>query len=184
MAYATVAELRETYLPQVAAGLGADAILQTFLDEATDVVERQLGFKFAGYAEAASVRKFLSDGGVWLRLPYYQAGSLTALARDGAAITDYEADPASHIYLWRADGWARGRYTATAKWGYGEPPPTVVGVVCQLAVNLWRGRDRGLFSDVVGVEGGGAVGYTRSLTNYQRMALADVRAEYAGPGVA
>jgi hypothetical protein len=184
-AYATVAELRDNYLPQVAATAANDAILQHYLDEATDAVTRELTFDFAGYAASASAQKFMAAGGNYLHLPNYQAGTLTAVATyqsatSTTAITDYEVVDEDHRYLWRPDGWQAGRYVATAKWGYGTAPASLIGVVCQVAVNLWYGRARGQYSDVVGVEGGGAVGYQRNLTNYQRMVIAAVRREYEG----
>jgi hypothetical protein len=175
-----------TYLPQVPAGVEIDAELLGILETATDVVIGAMGFTFAGYASAAS-RSWSSYGGeTILQLPYHQDGTLTALAHDSTAIdsTDYEAEADSHIHLYRSSGWSAGRYTATAAWGYGDPPDSIVQVTMEVAVNLWRGRDRGMYTDVIGVEGGGAVGYQRSMTNQQRMVLEHVRRRYGVWGFA
>ena len=127
-------------------------------------------------------------------MPWHQVGTLTALELEDvltfAATEDYAPesgpDVDAHCWLYRKYGalWRAGRYAATAQWGYGAAPTAVVAVTCELAVNGWRGRDRGLFSDVVGVDGGGAVGYNRALTNRQRFVLEQVRFQYLGGGFA
>jgi len=99
------------------------------------------------------------------------------------ADVDYEIDADDHTYLYRPGGWPRARYAATARWGYGEPPAAIVEVTLQVAVNLWQARQAGQFSDIVGVEGGGGVGYARALTNQQRMIIDDVRLRYGQLGV-
>jgi hypothetical protein len=190
MAYGTVAQLREM-LPQVPDTTANDALLATFLDRATELVEGQLGLVFAAYPATATARRFNARGGAYLRLPYYLAGSLTELRYVYAdlsdaeiASTDYEIEADDHTALWRPGGWTPGRYEATAKWGYGPAPAAIVQVTLEIAVNLWRGRDRGMFSDVVGVEGGGAVGYQRALTNQQRMVIQSVATKYGNYGFA
>jgi hypothetical protein len=60
----------------------------------------------------------------------------------------------------------------------------VIEVEIELAVNLWGSRDARQFTDVVGVEGGGAVGYNRALTNRQKMIIDDVRTKYGQWGFA
>jgi hypothetical protein len=190
--YVTVGQLRTLYLPQVTGGGDADASLAHFISEATEDVNLALGFAFNGYDSEASERAFNSPGGRLLRLPWYEPGSLTALELADVITytvsTDYEIETGpevdAHCWLYRSGGWAAGRYKATAKWGYGYAPAAVVAVTCELAVNGWRGRDRGLFSDVVGVDGGGAVGYNRAMTNRQRFVLEQVRFQYIGGGFA
>ena len=182
--YASVAELREM-LPQVAASAATDVLLGSLLERATLAVQGYMGFEFAGYGAATDRDVCCDRSGVWLRLPFHEIGSVTAVTvLDGrytasetettVAATDWqeesEGEHAGDVYY--RDGWTAGQwYRVTSEWGYGDAPADVVQVVLELAVNLWRGRDRGMFSDVVGVEGGGAVGYSRALTNYQRMVL-------------
>jgi hypothetical protein len=192
--YGTVAELR-TRLPQVPAGAATDALLQELLDQATAVVDGELGFSFAAYGAATDRDIRAQRSGEELFLPCYELGGITAVKRVSGRgttsestedITDYVAgEDARPAYLWRGAGWTGGAwYRVTAPWGYGEAPVDVVKVTLELAVNDWRGRDRGMYSDVIGVEGGGAVGYARSLTNQQRMILQDVRLKYGEFGVA
>jgi hypothetical protein len=173
MAYATLDELKD-YLPQAASKPEMETLGPKLLDRATAIIEGYLKFEFGDYSEAAA-RKFNSPGGKLLRLPPYQAGSLTSISLDAREITNYEVDDDDHRYLYRPGGWPEGRYLAVAAWGCGPPPDQVVEVCLELAVNFWRGKDRGLWTDVIGAEGGGSVGYARALTNQQRMALDDVR---------
>ncbi len=188
-AYATVDQLREM-LPQVAAGAANDLLLVSMLERATRVAEGRLGFQFAEYGAAASKDFVGQTTGQVLVIPAHQAGSVTAIAELeckgmtsewSTALTEWvelAEEISAGARLFRYAGWRTGWFRATAVWGYGPAPAEVVEVVLELAVNLWRGRDRGMWSDVVGVEGGGAVGYVRALTNQQRMVLDDVRARY------
>ena len=60
-------------------------------------------------------------------------------------------------------GWLSGLpYTVSATFGYTTVPADIVECCLEIAVRIWRGRDAG-FSDVVGVEGSGAVGYNGAL---------------------
>lgn len=189
MAYATVAELRDI-LPQVAAGADNDALLGAMLNRATAIVNGRLGFEFGEYAAAVSAKDVRNVGHTqYLELPGHQQGSVTTVyyvyskAEDSEDATD-EIDDFSELddgRLWRNQGWGRGQwYRVTALWGYGPPPDEVIQVTLEVAVNLWGARDSRQISDVIGVEGGGAVGYQRALTNRQRMVLDDVRAGYLG----
>jgi hypothetical protein len=56
-------------------------------------------------------------------------------------------------------------------------PDQVVEVVLELAVNIWRSRDKGGFSEMVGVEGGGAIRAVSGLTKQQQATLENVRNE-------
>jgi len=200
--YASTTQMR-AYLSQVPAGVAVDALLQECLDRASAAIDNELGFSFGGYASTATARAFSSRGGMLLHMPFYESGSLTALALTyadsgrpetpvqsaislPAAITfsDYQAEADNHTYLWRPTGWPAGRYSAEAKWGYGSAPASIVQVVLELAINLWLAKDGGQFSDVVGIEGGGAVGYNRAWTNRQRMILAATRLNYGDVGFA
>jgi len=200
--YASTTQMR-AYLSQVPAGVAVDALLQECLDRASAAVDGELGFSFAGYASTAGARTFSSRGGRLLHLPYHESGSLTALSLTyeesgrpetpvqvdvtlptAIAFSVYTAEADDHTYLWRATGWPSGRYSGTAKWGYGSAPADIVQVTLELAINLWLAKDGGQFSDVVGIEGGGAVGYNRAWTNRQRMILAATRLRYGDVGFA
>jgi hypothetical protein len=191
-AYATVAQLR-AILGQVGATADVTSRLQEELDWATDLVRYELGFDFAGYAEAATARRFNGGGGQLLHLPCHQVGTLTALypvCSDlslGTAFVaglDYEVDADDHTYLFMPGGWWIGRYEATAQWGYGAAPSQIVKVVLELAVNSWRSGSRGMFSDAVGAEGGGVVSPGRYLNWGQRDAITQVRRQYGNLGFA
>jgi hypothetical protein len=193
MAYATVADLREM-LPQVAASATTDTLLQTFLDRATDIVDLALGFSFAAYGAAATAKDIRAAGGQYLELPGYKAASITKVyevdakgatseTTEEVLSTEYDILDDGRLYLdegWDVGGW----YRITAIWGWGAAPASIIQVALEVAVNLWRGRDRGMFSDVIGVEGGGAIGYQRALTNQQRMIIEGVRARTLGVVVA
>ncbi len=177
MSYATVAELRK-HLKQLPLGDEMDAELQTYLDRATSVVEEALRFiTYAAYP-AASNRDVQGHWGVFLTLPAHEAGSVTAVSLVSAkgttsetteALTDY--DELSDGRLYRYLGWDDAWYRVNAKWGYGPAPAAIVEVTCEIAVNLWRGKDQGGYSDVVGVEGTGAVGYEKALTARQKLVI-------------
>jgi hypothetical protein len=189
MTYATTTNLR-AYLPQVATGTTNDALLQAALDRAEGIIDEALGFSFAAYGSSTSTKDIQAPGNVghWLDLPYYKASSLTAVSlisgrgltgESTTAITEYEEESDQRLYY--AYGWTPGAwYRVTAIWGYGAAPNSIVEVELELAVNIWRGKDRGMFSDVIGAEGGGAVGYARALTNQQKMILDNVRSKYLG----
>lgn len=81
-----------------------------------------------------------------------------------------------------AGGWVAGvPYTITANFGYSAVPDDIKEACLEIAVRIWRGRDAG-FSDVVGVEGGGAVGYNGQLPAMVKMVL-DKRLQRSAPGV-
>ena len=191
MAYATTAQLR-VYLPQVAAGAGIDAMLQAVLDRAYDIVNLALGFTFAA-AGIAAAKDVMAQGGRYLELPAHTLGSVTVVAEVDSKGTLSEStidlvgywDELEDGRLYKDDGWEPGEwYRVTAPWGYGVAPAAIVEVELELAVNLWRSKDRGMFSDVIGTEGGGAVGYSRALTNQQRMIIDAVRARTLGVVIA
>ncbi len=190
MSYATVVQLR-AYLPQVATGATIDTALQVILDRAYDIVNLALGFTFAA-ASAAAAKDVRAQGGQYFDLPAHTIGSVTVVSEVNFKGTAYESteiltdfDELEDGRLWRSVGWEPGEwYRVTAPWGYGVAPAAIVEVELELAVNLWRSKDRGMFSDVIGVEGGGAVGYTRALTNQQKMIIDQVRARTLGVVIA
>jgi hypothetical protein len=190
--YGTVLQLRDM-LPQVAAGVATDALLTTLLERATDIVDLALGFSFAA-GGAAAAKDIRAIGGQYLELPGYTVATIASVyevdakgssseTTEAVAATEYDILDDGRLY--KDDGWDTGGwYRITASWGWGAAPVSIVQVTLEVAVNLWRGRDRGMFSDVIGVEGGGAVGYQRALTNQQRMIIDGVRARALGVVVA
>lgn len=197
MAYTTVAELRK-YLDQVPAGSAVDETLDSMLDRSTAIVrgvlrtmvgEHQLDFLAAGGNWPAASDKIVDSLHTpYLRLPAHQIGSVTAVIRrydnfnmqnryeetsDGKYLVLYKTTNRRHLDTWRGE-----RYTVTAVWGYGPPPDDVIEVVLEIAVNMWHSHEAGRFSNVVGVEGDGAVGYEGTLTPQQKMTLKNVAKQY------
>jgi len=182
--YATVMQFREM-MSQIPIGEREDALIETYLDRATAMIDGELGFAFAAFGAAATDQDFYRDTRhepQYLTLPAYLAGSITAVNRLSGkgtageateAITDY--DELEDGCLYRQAGWPAGWYRATAKWGHGEAPADIQQVCLEKATNLFLGAQGGQFSDVVGIEGAGAVGYNRAWTNSQRAILQHTR---------
>lgn len=159
------------------------SLLQACLDRATETVRGQLRalladptFDWAAWP-SATTKIVLGVLGEYLYLPPHQAASVSLVEYMSAtnpvaytAIADQWLEEDGR--LWRAAGWLPQRYRVTAVWGYGPTVPAqVVEVVLELAVNIWRSRDKGGFSEVVGVEGGGAVRAVAGLTKQQQATL-------------
>lgn len=187
MAYASVAQLRAYLkLPTLAGTPNAtpqqvsdtDALLSDVLDRATDAIDQVLEFSFAAYP-AASAKLIYSLPVQTLALPAHDPATTPAVTLNGYPITDF-----THIverrrgYLWREAWWPRAALLVTAKWGYGPAPKAIEEVALELAVNIWRSKDRGMFSDVIGVEGSGAVGYAGALTNHQKLVINAIKRSY------
>jgi len=193
MAYASVTELRE-YLTQVSTGLTNDALLSNVLERATALIDRRLGFTFASYGAVATAKDVLNARSTdTLYLPQYKSGSITTIyevlgkgdtseSTTEVLSTAYDVLDDAGLYCYA--GWFAGWYRVTAIWGYGAAPEDIVQVCLEKAINLWGARDSRQISDVVGVEGGGAIGYQRSWTNAQQEILNRVRAEYGQFGIA
>lgn len=189
MAYATPEQMR-AYLVQV--GEAQDALLATILERATDLVDGVLGFSFGGYPDAATARDVVAIGGSYLELPAHQPGSVEAVAKvwgkgtvseSATPITDYAALGDGRLYReagWSADTW----YRVTAIWGFGPPPAAVVEVTIEVAINLWRSRDRAGFTESLGAETGGAIRAPDGLTGGQRYVLERVRRQVLGVVIA
>lgn len=64
------------------------------------------------------------------------------------------------------------RYQITAIWGYGpDVPPSIAEIVLEQAVNEWRSKDRGGFSEIVGVDGSGSVRAVAGLNKLQQQVI-------------
>lgn len=191
--YATVAQFR-AMLTQVPAGAATDALIETYLDRATAMIDGELGFSFAAFGAAATDKDFrLTRADDTLYLPAYSPGSITHVYEVSAKGTTYETtdevlsteyDVLDNYALYRYEGWPAGWYRVTAIWGYGEAPADIQQVCLEKAVNLFIGAQGGQFSDIVGVEGAGAVGYNRAWTNSQRSVLMQTRVNHAMFGIA
>jgi hypothetical protein len=179
--YPTVAQFR-AYLKQTTTTTLTDDDAQEILNRATAICDDAsvgLGFHFGGYT--GGQQTVLSNHSPYLELPPYQPGSVSAITLDGNPIVDWVADPdgtlrrtvasqwpVKDIDAW---GWRGFYYVVTANWGYGPPPDSVIEVCLEVAVNIWRSRDAGRFTNVVGPADGGAVGYEGALTPLQRSVL-------------
>jgi hypothetical protein len=154
----------------------ADAKIQDILDRVTEIIDQELGYSFG--TAATSTRVVYGDGTDYLLPPAFVAGSVTGVtAPSGYSVPSYvELDGIlvvkdSSGVLAPITGrstlsgsiptgnWLPGvPYTVSANFGYGSVPKDIVEACLEVAVRIWKGRDAG-FSDVVGVEGSGAVGY-------------------------
>lgn len=186
MAYADATQLRQ-YLSQIGLSGDKEDLLVAVLTRATSIVDGALGFSFAGYDSVASVKEVLSDGTCYLGLPPVDASSITAIAYLGTPYADYTLRKVrGRSWAYRQWLWPKDVYVSvTAKWGYGSAPASIIEVCLELAVNIWRSKDRGMFSDVIGVDatnnslGGGAVIAARMFTNTQKDIVERVRVQYA-----
>jgi hypothetical protein len=195
MAIVTTTLLRE-YLDQVKAGTAIDAALERILARAESIVVDALGFTFfddgvAWDDIAATTKRLRSEQSKYLRLPPYEIGSIERVAvMSGTTITTTTVDGADYeetgerFYLYRPDGWGGVRYAVTAKYGYGPAPGSIVELILELAVNIWRQRGQGLFQSGQGVDaannavGGGFLKYVGGLNADQRKIIANVRRQY------
>ena len=185
MPYATPTEFR-AYLPQVDSGADNDAIILDVPTRATEMVRPVVGVAFFDRSDldsdawpAATTKNVWSEHSVWLKLPFYKEATISLVTRltDSTVIADYEERwDMGRGYLWREAGWSAYRYSVTAQWGAGPPPPNVIEITLEVAVNLWRGRDRGMFQEIQTTSSGIAdLRYIGGLTKEQRKVLDDER---------
>lgn len=181
-------------LTNIGAGATIDARLEEWCIEVTDVVNTELGFAFEDYS--TEERVVFAYGTPYLFLPPHAFGSVTSvvMGADGAILTDWQELPDGTLRLTSAGAyinsfypypyadtlWGIGGYTITADWGYGEVPASVKKVCAELATNTERTKDKGLFTDIIGVEGGGAIRYIGGFTKEQQHILDNIKAKYAG----
>lgn len=188
--YATTEQLRE-YLPQITDTAENDDILDSCLDRATGIVRDALRallgdptFDYAAYG-LASTKIVRGYGGAYLDLPAHQAGSVTLVEYQGGINpATYTTSPAEwqeeNGMLYRPYGWDVScvgvpRFRVTAIWGYGAVPSSIEELTLELAVNIWRSRDKGGFTEIVGVEGSGGIRSIAGLNKQQMMILENVR---------
>lgn len=180
--YGTLEELRQK-LDQVEDTEETDAALEDTLTNATAMVRQTLRAGLAhptfDFAAATSGTKIVrSYGGVFLSVPVHVAGSVSLIEAmsstdplDYTTISDeWVEDEAGLIY--RPAGWPiDGRYRVTANWGYGTVPDDIKEITLELAVNLWRSKDKGGFTEMIGTEGDGAIRVVGALTRDQKAQL-------------
>jgi hypothetical protein len=189
MDYATAEALRG-YLDQVEVTTATDEVLGDILARASATVRTSLRslladsqFDFAADYAAASTAIVTAYGGAVLLLPPHLSASVseveyvvTTNPTTWAALTDewYEQQNGS---LYRPYGWGYGyhptgvRYRVTARWGYGPVPSEIEQVTLELAVNIWRSKDKGGFTEMVGVESQGGIRAVARLTRDQKAVL-------------
>lgn len=200
----TPADMR-LYLDQLTPPLyegDPDTLLNMLCDRAESTVNEALGFAFGPYPVNATVQVIYGSGTPWLALYPHEAGSVTLVTHEAStsAIEGWAEDTDGNLYLTGASpfgsygtmngysqyvsNWLRQRYSVTAKWGYGPAPDSLKEVAVEVAINLWKEREKGMYSDVIGVDGGGAVavGYRRAFTNRQMYVINAVKRRYLASG--
>lgn len=200
MAYITAADLR-AYLPQVPSDTTTTNLLTAIADRATAIVDAALGFRYD--PAAAGSRTVYGTGTPYLALPPDTApGSVTSIsAPAGVTVPPYTVagttlialdasgnqvsvvhDPFYvHHAVWRPVWTLGAPYTVTAT--YGVVPADVVQVTLEVAINIWRSKDKGSFTDVIGPDGAAGTRFVGGLTNQQRAILAAHVAKATRAGV-
>ena len=187
--------------PTVTIEPATDDTLQLCLDNATDTVRTTMrsmladpAFDYVAYT-SASTAIVRGHGGQYLSIGAHQIGSVTIVAFESgsnpSAFTALSADEweeQADGRLYRAVGWASSgtntRYQITANWGYGATVPGAIQeVTLELAVNIWRSRDKGGFSETIGVDGQGATRQVAGLTKLQMQVLTAERDQLIVIGV-
>jgi hypothetical protein len=179
--------------PSVAIEPATDDVLQAVLDRATQVLDTAIGYSFTLSASASQV--VYGDGTAYLvPTACLTVSGVTAptgydipdyVLRDGMLIlTDSAGVLVPEAYAGRSPvpAWREGvPYTVAGTFGYAAVPDDIVEACLEVAARIWRGRSSG-FSDVIGVEGGGAVGYEKAFPAMVRHTIGRYRAKRY-PGV-
>jgi hypothetical protein len=188
----TVADLRH-YLEAVPDGEAEDDKLQAYIDRAWGTITTYLGFEYAAYPGAATALVVAHAGGSTLHLPAHEAGSITAVTdSSGSTVlsTTYAENADGGLYFtvnnypYGASGyglplWAPGRYTVTAKWGYGPTAPDALKQLClEVAVSIWTSRDPTTAIDDTVDRAGDFLRYRGGLTPVQHDTLRRIKAGY------
>ena len=185
--YASVEELREILDEIGTTGSESNAVLQKFLDRATAIVRKALAYLIGdpafdyGAYPAASTTIIRSYGETeYLLIPVHQANNVTLVEEligtnpaTYQAISDewlQEADGS----LWRASGWIDTRYRITAPWGYGPVTDEIKQLTLEVTINIWRSKDKGSFTEMIGAEGGGSTRFIGGFTKQQQSILESV----------
>lgn len=186
--------------------LTVDLLLQDALNRATGWIDEILSPISFGDYPAAEARRVEGLGETTLYLPAHMDGSVTAVSYGGQTITGYEVLPSGNLYRqagwaltqpgrttddvlagaplgWRPaqTDWAfvvegAGHYLVTARWGYGPPPPAVAQLCLELAVGIWRLRERGMVTEAINAAGGGRSIYAGGINKTQAALLNAIRA--------
>lgn len=187
----------------------ADPDTQNFINtlgvRATAQIDRKLEFSFQGYAEAAPKVAF-GTGSPWLKIQPHKAGTVATVTPETdttTVLTGWVEDEDGSLFLSSPElmllypyfylknpysyepGWAARRFLVTAQYGYGDPPEDIKEVAVELAVNMWKEKDRGMFSNAIGVQGDGGqmlVGYQGAFTARQKMVIQQVRSQFRQEG--
>jgi hypothetical protein len=184
--YGSLNRLKTDHLKQLLETTEHDGALTRCLDDATAIIDLELGYAFAASA-ASGTRVLYGDGSTMLRLPPDASTVTLVTAPSGYTVPTWaEIDgylvvvdeygvqvgsrwPSSLTYdAYWPDVWAPGvPYTVSAT--YGGIPLPIARLTCELATQLWRFREAG-GSDTVGTES--AVYQVRAgLTAFQRAIL-------------
>lgn len=163
-----------------------DRLLADALERATSIVAEALGRVTFGAYMAGSRTVDCARSSSYLRLPPYAVGSITGITLGGVALTDWVERPnAGAGYLYRRAGWPVGTYTVDADWGYGPAPAAITQVTLEVAVNIWRGKAKGMYAETAGVSsignavGGGGFRFIGGLTKQQLAIIEGIRKPYA-----
>jgi hypothetical protein len=73
--------------------------------------------------------------------------------------------------------WVNSPYTVTAIWGYGPPIPAIEELNLELAVNIWRTREKGSFVEAQGQQST-TIKAVGALSDQQKAVLAGVNRLY------
>jgi len=168
-----------------------DNQLQHILDRATDIVRNAIRyliddqtFDYTSWG-SASTKDIYDIANEYLSLPPYLPGSITLVEYQSTTgifhtiMGWYESN--GKLFL----GWNGQRllYRVTAIWGYGPTVPAAIEeIVLEIAVNLWRSKDRGGFTEIVGVEGSGYIRSIAGLTKQQTTIIESIVSNYQPTG--
>jgi hypothetical protein len=203
--YAVLDELRgpQGRLIQFADPDARDPYLQECLDEATSIINEELGFTLT--AAASGTQVVYGTGTVWLPLPLFAAGSVSLVSTlSGHTVPDYVESGGSlritnstGIYtippsyaLYPPDLYSSGAvwvpgvpYTVTANFG-GTADDLVSARVCclEIAVMIFRYGDAG-GAGIVGVEGAGVVQVKNDFSPMVKSLLGHLMAPQNGTGI-
>lgn len=179
-------------LEQLADTAEHDTLLDAICTEIEDVITLYLGFSFGDYTDETDVVVF-GGGTPWLMLPPHNIGTITTVTLTGGTseITGWTEQADGSLYLDNYypynGGWNNTRFTVTGNFGYGGWPDSLKRVAVEMAVNAFKERDKGHFSDVVGVEGAGgdvAVGYKGAWLKSHKAVMDLIKRRYQGLQVA